>query len=71
MDSAAGVRGLSRRVDVAVAGCHRAGETTVIDGAAGARVQGHVVGDLVVDAFDDVDFAVVGPVRTDGPAVWY
>lgn len=38
VDPAAGVRGLSRRVDVAVASRHRAGETAVVDGAAGARV---------------------------------
>ena len=30
-------------------------------------MKSHLVLGLVVDAFDDVDFAVVGPVRTEHP----
>ena len=37
------------------------------DAAAGVGVQGRLVAGLVVDAFNDVDFAFVGPVRADEP----
>ena len=40
---------------------------TGADGAAGRRVQRHLVLRVVVDALDDVDLAAVGPVRTDHP----
>lgn len=39
----------------------------VADGAAGAGVEGYVVCGLVVGAFEDVDFAAVGPVGSDHP----
>ena len=38
-----------------------------IDGAAGARVEGHGVLLDVADAFDDVDFSVLGPICAVGP----
>lgn len=67
-DAATSVSRLAGGIDVAVAGRHDAGETGIANRAAGAGVQGHAVGGLLVDAFDDVDFAVVRPVCADGPA---
>ena len=44
-------------------------EVAVVGNAAsGARVQSNAVGGLVVDTLDDINLAVVGPVRADSPA---
>jgi hypothetical protein len=68
VDAAAGVCGLAGGADVAVACGQGASEAGVGDGAAAGGVEGHVVAGLLVDAFDDVDFAVFGPVAAEGPA---
>lgn len=65
----AGVGCLVRRFNVTVARVEMAAEAGVVDRAAGAGVQGHLVGCLLVHAFDDVDLAVVRPVRAEHPAV--
>lgn len=58
--------------DVAVIGGHGAGEVCRRgDAAPVAGMQGHVVAGLLVHAFDDVNFAVVGPVGADEPATSY
>ena len=40
-----------------------------MDIAACGRVQGHVIVGVEIYAFEDVEFALVGPVGTDHPAV--
>lgn len=68
LDAAARVGVLARGLHETIAGFERAGEAGVIDAAAVAGVEGHVVLGLVIDTFDDIDFAVVGPVRAYEPA---
>lgn len=68
-DAAAAVGGLAAGVDVAVVCVEGAGEAGVFDGATVGGVQGHLILGLVVYAFDDVDFAIVGPVGAKHPAV--
>jgi hypothetical protein len=46
------------------------GEAGVIDGAVGAGVQGHLIGSLQVGTLDDVDFTIIRPVGSVGPATW-
>lgn len=69
MDCAAAVWGLPAGLDVAVWCNEGACEAAVVDCAAVAGVQGHLVLGLLVYAFDYVDFAVVGPVGAEHPAV--
>lgn len=61
LNAAAGVLGLVGRVDVAVGGAHCAGEGFGggVERAACRCVQGHAVGDGVVDGFEEVNFARV------------
>jgi len=66
-DSAAGVGGLARSLDVAVASVEGTGEAGVGDRATVTGVQGHLVGGTLVDALDDIDFAIVGPVGAEHP----
>lgn len=61
-DAAASVGRLARSLDVAVACLEGTGKAGVVDRAAIAGVQGHLVNGLGVDALDNVDFAVVRPV---------
>ena len=71
LNVAAGIGWLTWRVYVAVRGGHLAGEGIIIcDGAAVRGVQGHSVVRVVVDAFDNVNFAAVGPVGTEHPECW-
>lgn len=67
-DGTAGVGCLARSFDEAVGSLDIAAEPEGLDGASIAGVEGHLVGGLVVDAFDDVDFAVAGPVGAEHPA---
>jgi hypothetical protein len=69
VDGAAGVVGLSRRVDVAVVRLGDGAVALPVDAAAIGSVQRHVVVRLLVHAFDDVDLAVVGPVVSKSPAM--
>lgn len=69
-DGTAGVGRLARSFDVAVGSLDFAAEPEGLDGAAIAGVEGHLVGGLVVDAFNDVDFAVAGPVGAEHPESW-
>ena len=56
-------------VDIAVGSDELASETGVtVDAAARVGVKGHLIDGHVVDAFDDVDFTVVGPRLTCHPA---
>lgn len=74
-DAAALVFGLRGGVGVAVGGVEVAGHggaggtvvVAVVDGAAGGGVEGHGIGGGAVDAFDDVDFAGLGPIGADEP----
>lgn len=59
--SAPGVLFLTGRVAVAVRGVGFREGAGVANGAASVGVQGHLVGGLGVDAFDDVDFTAFGP----------
>lgn len=61
---------LALSVDVAVPCRQGAGEQgdVVRDGAASGGVKGHCVGGLIVDAFNDVNFAASRPVGADHPA---
>lgn len=68
-DRAALVAGLPGGVDVAVGGQHAARGALPVDAAPGFGVEGHVVLHVLVHTLDDVDFAVVGPVVTESPAV--
>lgn len=60
-DAAAHVLALACGVDVAVGGFEIAAEARVLDGAVGGGVEGHFVVGLIVGAFEDVDFAALGP----------
>lgn len=66
-DAAAGVDLLAGGVGVAVGGVDGAGHARLLDGAAAGGVEGHGVGLGAVDAFDDVDFAIRGPIGSDEP----
>lgn len=67
--TAAGVRVLARGVDEAVGGERLAGLDGKVGVAAFGGVEGNVVVVVAVDAFDNVDFAVVGPfAAAEGPA---
>lgn len=66
-DGAPRVLRLPWRIAVAIRGAGRTGEARFGDRTARAGVEGHLVGRLCVDAFDDVDFAVRGPVGPDEP----
>lgn len=69
-DSTSSVCGLPGGIDVAVRSRHGASVSAIVgNGAPGRGVQGHGVLGLGVDAFDDVDFAAVGPIRTYSPAM--
>ena len=58
---ASGVGFLAWGVTVAVCGVGSGEGACIPDGAAGVGVEGHLVGFLRVDAFDDVDFAALRP----------
>lgn len=60
---------MARGFDVAVCCVKGSCDTGVVDCAAVAGVEGHLVLGLFVYAFDYVDFAVVGPVGAEHPAV--
>lgn len=66
-DCAACVGGLAICVDVAVICVEFAAETGVLNSASIAGVQGHLVSGLVVDAFDDINFTIGGPVGAKHP----
>ena len=67
-DGAANVVSLVRCVDIAVGGRNLAGEAVhLADRAAGVGVESHSVGSLGVNSLDNVDLAVVGPIRSQGP----
>lgn len=68
MDYAAAVCGLPGGLDVAVWCLEVSCEAAVVDCAPVAGVQGHLVLGLLVHTFDNVDFAVVGPVGAEHPA---
>lgn len=55
-------------MDVTVRCVEGSCEAAVVDSAAVAGVQGHLILGLLIYAFDYVDFAVIGPVRTEHPA---
>lgn len=68
LNVAARVGRLAGRVDVAVWRRHRAGEVVLVsDGAVVRGVQGHGIVGVVIDAFDNVDFARGRPSRTEHP----
>ena len=72
LDPAAGIHGLAGGIYGAIAGEQFAREAGVGDTApwvSSFGVQDHVVFGLVIDAFDYVDFAVVGPVCAYCPAL--
>lgn len=71
INTATSVITLVRVVDPAVACREGTGEAGVVDGAALAGVQGHGIGALLIDTFDDVDLAVVRPVASNSPASRY
>lgn len=66
-DAAARVDLLAGGVGVAVGGVDGAGHARLWDGAAAGGMEGHGVGLSTVDAFDDVDFAIRGPVGSNEP----
>lgn len=61
-DLASRVCGLSRRIHIAVGRDQATREAAAGDAAAITGVEGHVIVALVVDTFNDVNLAVVGPV---------
>jgi len=68
LDIAACVGALAYGVYVAVCGAESTGEAAVVgDGAAVGCVEGHGIVGVVVDAFNYVDFAFIGPVWADEP----
>ena len=69
LDIAASVSGLSRSIDVAVTGSKGTGKRVVVGNGASVRgMQSHCIVGLVVDTFDDVYFAGIGPVGAEEPA---
>lgn len=66
-DAAAGVDLLAGGVGVAICRVDGARHARLLDGAAARGVEGHRIGLGAVDAFDDVDFAIRGPVGSHEP----
>ena len=73
LDIAAGIVRLAGSVDFTVRGCQSAGKSTIIhDGATFRSMQGQSVVRVVIDAFDNVNFAAVGPFGSNSkhPECW-
>lgn len=68
-NSASCILVLTRRIDVAVGGTDLARKVAIVrDGASFVGMKGNRIGVLVMDTFDDIDLAIVGPVRAKRPA---
>ena len=66
LDTTTSVAALARGVDVAVRRAESASKAAIIsDGTIVGGMQGHGVVALVIDTFDDIDFAFVGPIRAN------
>lgn len=66
-DSTSSILRLAGSLDVAVASLDVTAKAGIIDRATRTGVQSHLVGGLVVNTLDDVNFAVVRPIGTDHP----
>lgn len=67
----ANIVALSCSIDIAIRGFELSRELTGVgDAATSVRMQSHVVDRLGVDAFNDIDFSIVGPIGPQQPKRW-